>query len=261
MRDQRRCQRFAGHPILPYIPDDPLIEKLALIEVSVVIPCLDEAATVGICVAKARWALAQSGITGEIIVANNGSTDDSRTVALGAGARVVEVRARGYGRAVMGGIAAARGTYVVMADADDSYDFREIPRFVEKLREGFDLVQGCRLRAGGGTVVPGAMPVLHRWIGNPMFSSVARLAFNVRVHDIHCGMRAFTLALYEQLGLRCPGMEFAVEMVMAATRGGARIAELPVTLYPDGRTAHPPHLRPLRDGLRSLRLLMLFPLR
>jgi glycosyltransferase involved in cell wall biosynthesis len=231
------------------------------IEVSVIIPCLNEAATVRSCVAKAQWALGHSGISGEVIVADNGSTDDSRTVALDAGARVVEVQARGYGRAVMGGIAAARGIYILMADADDSYDLRDIPRFVEKLRQGFDLVQGCRLRAGGGTIVTGAMPLLHRWIGNPMFSYLARLAFNVRIHDIHCGIRAFSSSLYWKLGLRCPGMEFAVEMVMAATFCGARITELPVTLYPDGRTKHPPHLRPLRDGLRTLRLLVLFPLR
>ena len=228
----------------------------APVEVSVVLPCLNEAATLSRCVAKARWSLAHSGIVGEVIVADNDSTDDSRAIAIAAGARLIDVPARGYGRALMGGVEAARGGYILMADADDSYDLREVPRFVHRLRQGFDLVQGCRLGSGGGTILEGAMPALHRWVGNPMFTAIARLVFGVRVHDVHCGMRAFTRALYDELGLRAPGMEFALEMVIAATRRGARISELPITLHPDGRTEHPPHLRTFRDGARALQLCL-----
>ncbi len=158
----------------------------------------------------------------------------------------------------MGGIAAARGRFVVMGDADDSYDFREVPRFVDKLREGYDLVQGCRLPSGGGRVMPGAMPFLHRWLGNPLFSSIARLWFGAPVHDVYCGLRGFRKDFQGGLAQRCTGMEFATEMVLKAALAGGRIAELPITLHPDGRRAHSPHLRTFRDGWRTLRLLLLF---
>src|SRR5262249_33577227 len=149
------------------------------------------------------------------------------------GARVVPVAMKGYGHALMGGIAAARGKFVIMGDADDSYDFGEVPRFVEKLRQGYDLVQGCRLPAGGGTVKPGAMPFLHRWWGNPMFSTMARWMFRAPIHDVYCGMRGFTKALYQRLDLRCTGMEFAVEMIIKSSLYAEKVAEVPITLHPD----------------------------
>jgi glycosyltransferase involved in cell wall biosynthesis len=222
------------------------------LEVSVVMPCLNEADTVGSCVAKARQALESHGLAGEVIVADNGSSDDSRGIAERAGARVVPVAGRGYGSALMGGISAARGRYVIMGDADDSYDFGQVPRFVERLREGYDLVQGCRLPSGGGQVLPGAMPLLHRIWGNPMFSLMARRWFRAPIHDVHCGMRGFTAGFYRRMDLRCTGMEFASEMIIKATLQGARIGEVPITLHPDGRTSHPPHLRTFRDGWRHL---------
>ena len=227
------------------------------VELSVVMPCLNEASTVAACIRKAQDTLRSAGIAGEVIVADNGSTDDSAAIAQAAGARVVSVQARGYGNALMGGIEAARGRYVIMADADQSYDFGEISTFVAKLRSGYALVQGCRLPSGGGTVVPEAMPPLHRWLGNPLFSVLARLWFRTGVHDINCGMRGFTLDLYKRLGLRCTGMEFANEMIIKASLYRERIAEVPITLHPDGRTDHPPHLRTFRDGWRTLRLYLL----
>jgi len=225
--------------------------------VSVVIPCLNEAETLGACIEAAASAMREHGIAGEVIVADNGSLDDSRAIARRSGAIVVEVAARGYGHALMGGIAAARGRFVVMGDADASYDFAEIPKFVERLRAGCDLVQGCRLPSGGGTVLPGAMPWLHRWWGNPMFSLLARRMFRASVHDVYCGMRGFTRTFYERLDQRCTGMEFATEMIIKASVFGGRIAEVPITLHPDGRTAHLPHLRTFRDGWRTLRFFLL----
>ncbi|MFI5210261.1 MAG: glycosyltransferase family 2 protein, partial [Gemmatimonadales bacterium] len=180
-------------------------------------PCLNEAETVGRCVAKARQAMAAAGISGEVVVADNGSTDGSIGIAGAAGARVVPVAERGYGSALMAGIAAARGRFVLMGDADDSYDFLEAARFVEPLRGGADLVQGCRLPVGGGTVAPGAMPFLHRWWGNPMLTAIARWWYGAPIHDIYCGMRAFQRPLIESLDLRCTGMEFALEMIIKAT--------------------------------------------
>jgi len=171
---------------------------------------------------------------------------------------VIHVSARGYGSALMGGIAAARGRYVVMGDADDSYDFLEVPRIVEKLRQGYELVQGCRLETGGGRVLPGAMPFLHRWFGNPLFSFLARRWFHAPIHDVYCGLRGFTKELYDRLQQRCTGMEFATEMIIKASLGGARILDVPVTLHPDGRRAHAPHLRTFRDGWRTLRFFLLF---
>ena len=230
----------------------------AEIEISIVMPCLNEADTIGSCVRKAVETLAAHGIIGEVVVADNGSTDASADIARELGARVVPVREKGYGAALMGGIAAASGRYVLMGDADDSYDFREIPKFLAKLREGYDLVQGCRLPSGGGTLQPGAMPFLHRWWGNPMFSWLARGWFRAPVRDVYCGLRGFTRAHYERLGQRCTGMEFATEMIIKTSLIGARVAEVPITLHRDGRKAHAPHLRTFRDGWRTLRFFMLY---
>ena len=174
------------------------------------------------------------------------------------GARVVNVESKGYGNALMGGIAAARGRFIIMGDADDSYDFLEIPRFIEKLREGFDLVQGCRLPSGGGKVLPGAMPLLHRWWGNPMFSSMTRRMFHAPIHDVYCGMRGFTKEFYERCNPRCTGMEFATEMIIKASLYGENIAEVPITLHPDGRKTHAPHLKTFRDGWRTLRFFLMY---
>src|SRR6185503_13771771 len=192
------------------------------LEVTVVMPCLNEADTLATCIRKALTAMKNAGIAGEVVVADNGSTDDSRAIAIAEGARLVPVADRGYGAALMGGIEAARGKYVLMGDADDSYDFGDLPRFVEQLRKGFQLVQGCRLPSGGGSVAQGAMPALHRWWGNPMFSWMARTWFGAPIHDVHCGMRAFTREFYGRLDLRCTGMEFASEMIIKATLLGGR---------------------------------------
>lgn len=227
------------------------------LELSVVMPCLNEAETLGICVRKAQTAMREHGIRGEVIVADNGSEDASVEIAEGLGARVVHVRERGYGNALMGGIAAARGRFILMGDADDSYDFLELPRYVDRLRLGRDLVQGCRLPAGGGSVLPGAMPALHRWIGNPLFTAMARRMFAVPIHDAYCGMRAFTRDCYERLKLRCTGMEFAIEMLVKASLGGEKIDEVPITLHPDQRTSHGPHLRTFRDGWRTVRFFLM----
>lgn len=226
-------------------------------ELTVVMPCLNEADTIEVCVSKALRAIEAAGIDAEVVVADNGSTDGSQGLAEKLGARVVNVRAKGYGSALMGGIAAARGRFVIMGDADDSYDFLEIPKFVQELRRGFDVVQGCRLPWGGGTVLPGAMPFLHRWWGNPMFSIMARRMFGVPIHDIYCGMRGFTKRGYLSLDQRCTGMEFATEMIIKASRFGLKIGEVPITLHPDGRKAHAPHLKTFRDGWRTLRFFLM----
>lgn len=227
-------------------------------EVSVVIPCLNEADTLGECVDRARRGLAEAGVEGEVVVADNGSEDGSVEIAEEAGARVVHVARRGYGSALMAGIEASRGTFVIMGDADMSYDFLEIPRFVAKYREGFELVQGCRLPSGGGTVSPGAMPPLHRWVGNPLFSVLARRMFKAPIHDVYCGLRGFRRDLYDRLEQRCTGMEFAVEMIVKSSLAGAKTAEVPITLHPDKRVQHAPHLRTYRDGWRTLRFFLLY---
>lgn len=227
------------------------------IELSVVMPCLNEADTLETCVSKALRAFESVGVEGEVIVADNGSTDDSREIARRLGARVVDVERKGYGNALQGGIEEARGRFVLMGDADDSYDFLEIPKFIVKLREGYDLVQGCRLPSGGGTVMPGAMPFLHRWWGNPMFSFMVRTMFKAPIHDVYCGMRGFTRRLYDRLEMRSPGMEFATEMIIKSSVRGEKIAEVPITLHVDGRKSHAPHLRTFRDGWRTLRFFLM----
>jgi len=228
------------------------------IELSVVMPCLNEADTLSICIDKAHAAFAQCGCAGEVIVADNGSQDGCPEIAEAHGARVVSVAQRGYGSALMAGIAAARGRFVLMGDADDSYDFLEIPNFLRELRAGHDLVQGCRLPSGGGRILPGAMPVLHRWLGNPLLSRLARIMFKLPIRDIYCGMRGFTRELYDALDQRCTGMEFATEMIIRSSMQGARIREVPITLHPDGRKSHGPHLRTFRDGWRTLRFFLLY---
>lgn len=232
------------------------------LELSVVMPCLNEADTLETCIRKALQGMKDAGVLGEVLVADNGSTDGSIEIAEKMGARVVHVREKGYGSALMGGIQEAKGRYVIMGDADDSYDFLEIPRFVSKLREGYDLVQGCRLPGGGGTIVPGAMPFLHRIWGNPMFTLLVRKWFAAPINDVYCGLRGFTKAHYLRLEQRCTGMEFATEMIIKSSlyqdSYGVKIAEVPITLHPDGRKAHAPHLRTFRDGWRTLRFFMLY---
>lgn len=225
-----------------------------LLELSIVMPCLNEAETLAGCVREALAALESAGLRGEVIVADNGSTDGSREIAASLGARVVPVAERGYGSALRGGIAAARGEFILMGDADGSYDFTEAGRFVRKLREGFDLVMGNRF-AGG--IQPGAMPWKNRYLGNPVLSGLGRLFFSVPAGDFHCGLRAFSKAACERLELHTTGMEFASEMVIKARLLGQRIGEIPVQLRPDGRS-RPPHLRPWRDGWRHLRFMLLF---
>ncbi|MEP6694706.1 MAG: glycosyltransferase family 2 protein [Chloroflexota bacterium] len=217
-------------------------------------PCLNEAVTVADCVKQARDALAKYGINGEVIVADNGSTDGSRELAAAAGARVVPVPVRGYGSALLAGIASSRGEYVVMGDADGSYDFFAIDRFLAKLREGYDLVMGNRFKGG---VSEGAMPFLHKWLGNPVLSFLGRLFFSSDVGDFHSGLRGFRRSPILALDLRTTGMEFASEMVVKAAVQGLRITEVPVTLGPDKR-GRPPHLRTWRDGWRHLRFLLLY---
>ncbi len=230
----------------------------AKMELSVVMPCLNEADTLATCISKALETMREHGIHGEVVVADNGSSDGSQQIAEDLGARVVHVAEKGYGQALMGGIEASRGRYIIMGDADDSYDFLEIPRFVEKLREDYDLVMGCRLPGGNGSIIPGAMPFLHRWLGNPVFSFMARHMFRAPIHDVYCGFRGLTRDLYDRLDLRCAGMEFATEMVIKSSLFGVRIAETPITLHRDGRKSHAPHLRTFSDGWRTLRFFMLY---
>lgn len=227
------------------------------LELSIVLPCLNEAETLPRCLEKAKSFLRERNLSGEIIVADNGSTDESAAIAVALGARLVKVPDRGYGHALRAGIGLARGRFVIMGDADDSYDFGALEPFLSKLREGADLVQGCRLPIGGGTIEPNAMPPSHRWLGNPLFSLLARRMFRVPVHDIYCGLRGFRRDLIPRLDLRCDGMEFATEMMIKASLRGARIAEVPITLHRDGRTSHPPHLRTFRDGWRTLRFFLI----
>jgi glycosyltransferase involved in cell wall biosynthesis len=224
------------------------------IDVSVVIPCLNEANSLGICVEKATHAFRAAGLRGEVVVADNGSTDGSVEIAEKLGARVVHVMRRGYGSALQSGIEAARGKFIIMGDADDSYDFGEVPRFVEKLRAGYDVVMGNRFR---GEIKPGAMPWHHKYIGNPVLSRVLNLFFHAGIGDSHCGMRGFTRAVYDRMDLRSTGMEFASEFVIKAAQLRANVTEIPITLWPDKR-GRPPHLRSFRDGWRHLRFMLLY---
>jgi glycosyltransferase involved in cell wall biosynthesis len=224
------------------------------VELTVVMPCLNEAETVATCVTKAVRFIADSGISGEVVVADNGSTDGSQRLAEEAGARVVQVKDKGYGNALMGGIVAARGEYVIMGDADDSYDFSNLMPFITELRGGADLVMGNRFEGG---IAPGAMPKLHRYLGNPVLSFAGRLFFRSPIGDFHCGLRGFRRDSALSLGLQATGMEFASEMVVKATLARQKVTEVPTTLSKDGRS-RPPHLRSWRDGWRHLRFLLLF---
>jgi glycosyltransferase involved in cell wall biosynthesis len=227
------------------------------LELTILMPCLNEAETIVACIVKAKLGLERAGVTGEVLIADNGSTDGSIELAEANGARVVRVEKKGYGNALRGGIEAARGKWLLMGDADDSYDFSEAPRFVEKLREGHDMVMGCRLPRGGGTIAPGAMPWKNRWLGNPVLSFLGRLLFRTPIQDFHCGLRAFTKAAYERMETKTTGMEFASEMVMKSSIQNMRVAEVPITLHKDGRS-RPPHLKPWRDGWRHLRFMLIY---
>jgi glycosyltransferase involved in cell wall biosynthesis len=227
---------------------------MADLDLTILMPCLNEAETLATCVRQAVAAIEASGVTGEVVVADNGSTDGSQEIARAEGARVVDVATRGYGAALIGGIEAARGKYVMMADADASYHFEHLPRFLPKLDEGYDLVMGNRF---AGTIERGAMPPLHKYIGNPILSAAGRIFFSIPVRDFHCGLRAFRRDAILALDLRTTGMEFASEMVVKSSLAGLRMTEVPTTLSPDGRS-HPPHLRSWRDGWRHLRFLLLY---
>jgi glycosyltransferase involved in cell wall biosynthesis len=220
--------------------------------VTAVMPCLNEERTVGQCVAKAAACFARLGIQGEVLVADNGSSDRSVAIAQAAGARVVHVSTKGYGAAISAGVRAAQGDIIIMADSDESYDWSQLDQFIQAIEAGNDLVMGNRFRGG---IEPGAMPPLHRYLGNPVLSFISRIAFRVPVGDFHCGMRAFTRAAFERMDLSLPGMEFATEMVASAARHGLRITEVPIKLYPDKR-GRPPHLRSFRDGWRHLRFII-----
>src|SRR6266571_6521780 len=233
---------------------DPAVVVSSSFEVSVVIPCLNEARSIAICIDKAQTSFSKAGVRGEVVVADNGSTDGSIDIAEQHGARVVRVPTKGYGNALRGGIEAAQGDFIVMGDGDDSYDFAQVPEFVAKWRDGVDFVMGNRF-AGG--IKPGAMPWHHRYLGTPVMSSILNLFFRAGIRDVNCGMRGFTRNLYNRLGLRTTGMEFASEFVIKAAKMGTRIVEIPVTLWPDKR-GRPPHLRSFRDGWRHLRFMLMY---
>src|SRR5262245_31522790 len=258
---EERAARWADGPrfsseavMLSILPEssEKVVDEQAP-EVSVVMPCLNEARTVARCVAKARDCLARLGVHGEVVVADNGSNDGSPALARAEGARVVHVPERGYGAALQAGIAAAQGKFIIMGDADDSYDFSALDPFIERLRQGDELVMGNRFKGG---IKPGAMPWLHRYVGNPVLSGVLNLFFHTPIGDAHCGLRVFRKDSYERLNLTTPGMEFASEMVVKASLLLQKISEVPIVLHPDGRD-RAPHLRSFRDGWRHLRFLLL----
>lgn len=229
-------------------------EEIPQVELSIVMPCLNEAETLGTCVRKALAALQRSGIAGEVIIADNGSTDGSQEIATSLGARVVPVEQKGYGSALQGGINAARGRYIVMGDSDDSHDYGDVPRFVEKLNQGYDMVVGNRFM---GSIEPGAMSPLHRYLGTPVLTGVGKLFYKSPIGDFNCGLRGFTRDAWERLNLRSPGMEFASEMIVRAALIGLKVGEIPTSMAKDGRSREP-HLRTWRDGWRHLRLLLLY---
>lgn len=224
------------------------------VELSVVMPCLNEAETLETCIQKAQRFFEKEGVRGEVVIADNGSTDGSQEIAERNGARVIAVADKGYGNALRGGIEAAYGNYVIMGDADDSYDFLNLMPYLEKLREGYDLVMGNRFKGG---IKKGAMPFLHRYLGNPVLSFIGRLFFKSKIGDFHCGLRGFSKEAYQRMELKTTGMEFASEMIVKASLGNMKIAEVPTILSPDGRT-RPPHLNTWRDGWRHLRFLLLY---
>jgi hypothetical protein len=225
-----------------------------MIELTILMPCLNEAETLATCIRKAQGYLQASGVVGEVVIADNGSTDGSQAIAEELGAVVVPVAQRGYGAALIAGIEAARGRFVIMGDSDDSYDFSQLDAFVVRLRSGADLVMGNRFKGG---IAKGAMPPLHRYLGNPVLSTIGRVLYRTPVGDFHCGLRGLSRASILKLGLTSPGMELASEMVMKASLAGLKIVEVPTTLSPDGRS-RPPHLRSWRDGWRHLKLLLTF---
>jgi glycosyltransferase involved in cell wall biosynthesis len=229
-------------------------EQIPTLELSIIMPCLNEAETLATCIGKARDYLERHKIAGEVLIADNGSSDGSREIATNSGVRVVTILERGYGSALRGGIAAAKGQYIIIGDADDSYDFTNLSPFLEKLRQGYDLVMGNRFQGG---IKPGAMPVLHKHLGNPVLTWLGRLFFGSPCGDFHCGLRGFSKQAIEQLNLRTTGMEFASEMVVKASLYGLKITEVPTTLSPDGRS-RPPHLKTWRDGWRHLRFLLMY---
>ncbi|TAL01791.1 MAG: glycosyltransferase family 2 protein [Rhodospirillaceae bacterium] len=228
-------------------------ETKGTFELTILMPCLNEAATIGTCVQKALGFLRHSGVSGEVLIADNGSTDNSQQIASQLGARIVAVAERGYGAALIGGINAARGRFIIMGDADDSYDFSSLQGFVDQLRAGSQLVMGNRF----GGISVGAMPFLHRYLGNPVLSYIGRLFFKVPVGDFHCGLRGFDATSIRALDLKTTGMEFATEMVVRSALAGLKIGEVPTTLKPDGRN-RPPHLRTWRDGWRHLKFLLMY---
>ena len=230
------------------------IEVGGAIEISIIMPCLNEAETLETCIIKAQWFIAENDIAGEVIIADNGSTDGSQAIAKRLNARVVDVPDKGYGSALKGGIAAAKGKYIIMGDADDSYDFSNLNPFIKKLRNGYDLVMGNRFRGG---IESGAMPFLHRYLGNPVLTGIGKLLFGSPCNDFHCGLRGFRKDAISDLNLQTTGMEFASEMVVKATLHKMQISEVPTTLSPDGRS-RPPHLNTWRDGWRHLRFLLMY---
>jgi len=252
--ESRGCQIESMSPRLPSTSDAAQDGRQKQFELSVIMPCLNEEATLADCIERIQKTLAENRIAGEIIVADNGSRDNSREIAQAMGVRVVPVKNQGYGSALMGGIASARGEYIIVGDADGSYDFTQIPVFLERLRAGYQLVMGNRF-AGG--IQPGAMPVLHRYLGNPMLTAIGRLFFRAKCHDVYCGLRGFTRTAYESMTLRTTGMEFASEMVVKASLFDLPICEVPTTLSPDRRSGRS-HLRTWHDGFRGLRFLLLY---
>ena len=226
-------------------------------DLSIVIPCLNEEDTLGICLSKIATVAEYQNFSIEVIVADNGSCDESIKIANSFHAKVAHIAKKGYGAALMGGIENSKAPFILMADADDSYDFLEVPKFFEKIKEGYDLIQGCRLPKGGGKIEQGAMPWSHRHIGNPLFTYLVKSWFNSPINDVYCGMRAFSRTFYDSLKMKCTGMEFATEMIIKAANCNTKTVEVPITLYKDGRIQHPPHLRTIRDGLKTLQFFLI----